>query len=137
MFRVVALRSGKLWRFFDDSDPEAKLLKDKRSRWGTLAQAKSAFQAYANEIVAKEVWSESFPQKPGNYLFRCGENGHMPESIRVYFGRSGELWVECPDLGKMPIKHYHEGLSAPTWKPKPQERGCPFDEELPRLSHQT
>lgn len=51
MFRVLALRSGKLWRFFDDSDPEAKLLKDKGNHWRTLAYAKAAFQEYASKVV--------------------------------------------------------------------------------------
>lgn len=62
-----------------------------------------------------EVWQPTPPDKPGAWWMLCGEADGKPALVRVEFMR-GDLWaVDCA-IGSLPVKMYHDGLTACLWQ---------------------
>ena len=79
------------------------------------------------------TWTTSPPATPGLYHFACDETDDAWELVRVdtwlslqrrmgaqwageHFGVRVGLYVDCPHLGVMPVRDYHDGLTAPRWR---------------------
>lgn len=70
--------------------------------------------------VWQPPWSSTPPITPGRYRVRCGETDNKPQVLDVQWLplRAGpELCVLCPDLGRMPVDIYHNGLTSCQWQP--------------------
>lgn len=76
-------------------------------------------------LIENVGWSETAPNEPGRYLFRCAESDYKPEEIIVTLDQRNDvelLIVDCPHLGMIALPHFHSGLTGPSWKRLENER---------------
>lgn len=59
-------------------------------------------------------FSTAMPTTPGRYAFSCGELDDEIEELQIIL-QNGVLIVDCPDLGRTPLEHYHGNLIYPKW----------------------
>jgi hypothetical protein len=78
-------------------------------------------------------WMATAPTEAGLYHFACEESDGVWEVVQVdswlcLRRRSGEAWtgdhiglrtglyVDCPNLGILPLAAYHDGQTSPRWR---------------------
>ncbi len=69
----------------------------------------------ARPLPPSDVWHSTPPSKPGDWWMLCGEAEGEPEIVRVEW-RHGELWAIDCEIGSLPVKMYHDGLTACMWQ---------------------
>lgn len=79
------------------------------------------------------TWTTTPPATPGLYHFACDESDDAWELVRIdtwlslqrrmgaqwageHFGVRVGLYVDGPHLGVMPVRDYHDALTAPRWR---------------------
>jgi len=79
-------------------------------------------------------WSDFPPTKTGIYEFRCDETDRAPERLKVKVMR-GEPYVECRDVGEVPVDTYHYNLGHPQWRGLSESvndrvGNCPLEQQV-------
>lgn len=83
-----------------------------------------------NEAIKTE-WSPLCPTSAGVYEVKESADFYQPVDSEVaklgsvnnygevtIYEHSQELWVDDPDVGRWPLKMYHDGLHKPEWLKK-------------------
>lgn len=67
--------------------------------------------------VASGDWLGVFvmPRRIGLWEMVCGENGYKAERVAIT-RKAGVLTVHCPDIGALPLRRYHDGLTCINWR---------------------
>ena len=60
-------------------------------------------------------WRKSMPKIAGRYIIKCDETNYKEAEVVVYY-LGDSLWVSDEDVGRHPIRHYHNGLTSIEWK---------------------
>jgi len=74
------------------------------------------------------LWQANPPDKPGCWWMLCGECDGEPELVHVEH-RRGDLWAVDCEIGSLPVKMYHDGLTNCLWQEAVMEKN-----EFPKSS---
>ncbi len=64
----------------------------------------------------KRAWSREMPAVAGWWFIKCMETEHKPQRVRIYKDVDDELWIDDPDVGRNPLKFYHDNMCDVRWR---------------------